>query len=409
MLVERLGRFDHLRLASDRIVHQRRIDELVASRVHAEDRLQRGGDRQREERAERAEQRAEREHGQERDRLVDVHRTAGDNRREQQVLDLLVHDDEHEHRDRIHPSTVAPREQDGQRAADIRADSRDELGDDAAEQGERQPVGHVEHFKENRRARRVDQRENRTGEQERRDLILRDRPHEQEALLHARRHPLAEGATELRPRGGDVVGSHHHGEQLQQEREQAADRADRGAGEITHPRGLEVLEQIGFHELGTETVHVGDLDRELGDDERADLLVGGGDAVDHGNHLLEEHAAEQGEQHADDERHREQAGKGGETALPAVPHQRDDHRLNGERQEERDDDIEHQIGDLAPRARAEIEHDDGDGHVEQRTAEPFRRFAGIALRREQGAEVPTLFGILCCGMVTHALIHGSPL
>ena len=137
-LADRLGAFHHLRLLfRNRIVHQRGIDQIVPFGVGAEDGLDGSGDRQRQECAERAEQRTEGEHGEEGDGIVDVHGALRDLRREDQVFDLLVDADECEHGDAIPDATVAPSEQHRQCTADIGAEHRDELRGDAAEQRQR--------------------------------------------------------------------------------------------------------------------------------------------------------------------------------------------------------------------------------------------------------------------------------
>lgn len=149
-------------LVRNRIVHQRRIDQIVPLGVGAGDRLDRGDDRQRQERADRAEQRAEGQDGKEGDRIVDVHGAAGDLRREDQVFDLLVDADERHHGDRLPQTTAAPGEQHRQRAADVRAEHRDELRYDAAEQRQRHPIRHVQRHQADRGEERVEHGEDGT-------------------------------------------------------------------------------------------------------------------------------------------------------------------------------------------------------------------------------------------------------
>ena len=116
------------------------------------------------------------------------------------------------------------------------------------------------------------------------------------------------------------------------------------------------------------------------------------------------------------------ADGGSHATLPAMSHQRHHQRFDGQRQEQRDDDVEHQIGDVAPRAPAEHEYDDGEGHIQQRAAEPFRWPAGISLGGEQSTKVDTILVVRVCPgfcgtgsrrvgavYVSHAFAHGSPL
>ena len=91
----------------------------------------------------------------------------------------------------------------------------------------------------------VDQRQNRTGEQEGRNLALGHGPHQQESTLRVGGQPLAEGAAQLWAGGGDVIRGHYHGHEVQQEGEQATHRTHGGAGEIGDPRGLDIVED--FH------------------------------------------------------------------------------------------------------------------------------------------------------------------
>ena len=143
-------------------LHQRRIDQIVPLGVGAGDRLDRGDDRQRQERADRAEPRAEGQDGKEGDRIVDIHGAAGDLRREDQVFDLLVDADERHHGDRLPQTTAAPGEQHRQRAADVRAEHRDELRYDAAEQRQRHPIRHVQRHQADRGEERVEHGEDGT-------------------------------------------------------------------------------------------------------------------------------------------------------------------------------------------------------------------------------------------------------
>ena len=263
----------------------------------------------------------------------------------------------------------------------------------------------------------VDQRQNRTGEQEGRNLALCHGPHQQESALRVGGQPLAEGAAQLWAGGGDVIRGHYHGHEVQQEGEQATHRTHGGAGEIGDPRGLDIVED--FHAKIADLRHLerGVLVREL-----TNLLIHCRQTADHGNHLLYEHIAEQREQHTHDHGHAHQTDGGSHATLPAMSHQRHHQRFDGQRQEQRDDDVEHQIGDVAPRAPAEHEHDDGEGHIQQRAAEPFRWPAGISLGGEQSTKVDTILVVRVCPgfcgtgsrrvgavYVSRAFTHGSPL
>ena len=106
-----------------------------------------------------------------------------------------------------------------------------------------------------------------------------------------RRHPLAGGATQFRACCGDVVRGHHDGHEVQQEGEQAGYRAQGRAGEIGDPGGLYVLEDFAAEAVDLRQFEIRVLTYEV-----ADLLVQVGQAVDHGDHLLHEHVAEQTEQ-----------------------------------------------------------------------------------------------------------------
>ena len=138
MLAEYFGTFHQLRLLfRHRIVHQRGIDQLVPLCIGAEDRLHGCDHRQCEERAQRAEQRGERQHREERHGIVHIHGALGDLRRENQILDLLIHADKHQHRHGLPQSAATPCEQHWQRAADIRTQHRNELRNHTAEQRQR--------------------------------------------------------------------------------------------------------------------------------------------------------------------------------------------------------------------------------------------------------------------------------
>ena len=138
MLAEYFGTFHQLRLLfRHRIVHQRGIDQLVPLCIGAEDRLHGRDHRQCEERAQRAEQRGERQHREERHGIVHIHGALGDLRRENQILDLLIHADKHQHRHGLPQSAATPCEQHWQRAADIRTQHRNELRNHTAEQRQR--------------------------------------------------------------------------------------------------------------------------------------------------------------------------------------------------------------------------------------------------------------------------------
>ena len=132
------GAFHQLRLLfRHRIVHQRGIDQLVPLCIGAEDRLHGSDHRQCEECAKSAKQRSERQHREERHGIVHIHGALGDLRREDQILDLLIHADEHQHRHGLPQSAATPREQHRQCAADIRAQHRNELRNHTAEQRQR--------------------------------------------------------------------------------------------------------------------------------------------------------------------------------------------------------------------------------------------------------------------------------
>ena len=98
------------------------------------------GDRDADEGADRAEERGAGDDRPERDRGMDVHGAAADARGEDVVLDLLVdrrEDGDPHGVDRL----VEQGEEGGQGDADVGADGRDELADDAREDAERSQNG----------------------------------------------------------------------------------------------------------------------------------------------------------------------------------------------------------------------------------------------------------------------------
>ena len=323
-LTERLGALHDLGLLPrHRIAHQRRLHQRIAFRVHLEDGLHARRDRQCEERAQSAEQRAHHQYGEERDAWVEVHRALRDLRRENQVLDLLVHDDEHQHTDPVPQAIRPPGEQHRQRAADIRADRRHELRHDAAEQRQRQPIWHVDNLQENGRAGGVDGGQDGAGEQEAGNLLLHHRPAEQETALRVRSEPLAQAAAHLRARGRNIVRHHQHGQQIQQEAEHAHRGGQRLTGEIGDPRRLHVLEY-----LHAEVLYLRHVERRVLLHRVHDLRVYRRKPLHHGDQLLHEHVAEQREQSHDDHGEADQAHRRREAALPAVSHHRDHQRLD---------------------------------------------------------------------------------
>ena len=269
VFADRFGAFNELRLLIGfGIVHQRGIDQIVTLGVRAQNGLDGSHDRQREERAESSEQGTERQHRQERHRIVDVHGALGDLRREDEVLDLLVDADERQNTQSAQHPAVDPSEQDRQRAADIGAEHRDELRCHTAEQRQRHPVRHIQQFQADGGEESVEQCKNRSGEQKRGDLRLTDRPYEQKTALRFRSHPLAGGTTQLRPCRGNVERGHHDGHQVKQEREQARHRAHCGSREIGDPGCLDVLE-----DLTAEAVDLGKLEIGVLTDQITDLPV----------------------------------------------------------------------------------------------------------------------------------------
>ena len=98
-------------------------------------------------------------------------------------------------------------------------------------------------------------------------------------------------------------------------------------------------------------------------DELAHLLIQVGQTVPQCDHLLHEQVAEQREEHAENHGQHQQREQRGDRTFPAMLDQRHHHRLHRERDEQRDDDVDHQIFDLTPAAPAESKHHDGYGDV----------------------------------------------
>ena len=154
---------------------------------------------------------------------------------------------------------------------------------------------------------------------------------------------MAEGTAQLGAGGGNVVRGHHHGHEIQQEGEQATHSAHGGTGKVGNPRSLNVVDN-----LSAKIVDFRHLKRGVLIDELTYLLVRARQTFEHGDHLLHEHVAEQGEQNTHHHGHTHQADHRGHAAFPAMGHQRHNQRFDGERHEQRDDDVQHQIGDVAP-------------------------------------------------------------
>ena len=147
----------------------------------------------------------------------------------------------------------------------------------------------------------------------------------------------------LRARGRNIVRHHQHGQQIQQEAEHAHRGGQRLTGEIGDPRRLHVLEY-----LHAEVLYLRHVERRVLLHRVHDLRVYRREPLHHGDQLLHEHVAEQREQSHDDHGEADQAHRRREATLPAVSHHRDHQRLDRQRDEYRDDDIQHDGRYLAP-------------------------------------------------------------
>ena len=269
MFVDRIRSLHHLRLLVRlRIAHQRHVDQRIPFHGHLEQHLDAGGDRQCEEGAGSTEYRAEEQDGEECDAGVQIHRTFRDLRRKHQILDLLVHGDEHDDANGVTDSALTPGEQHRQCATDIGSKSRDELRDNAAEQSQRQPVRHLDDHQEHRHAGRIDRGEDGTREQEPGNLILHHGPHHEEAALRSRSDPLAHAPAQLRAGDRDVERHHERCRQIQYLPKHPHRGAHRLTGEIGDPRSLDVL-----HDLAAKIVHLGQLEMGFRVHEGGELVV----------------------------------------------------------------------------------------------------------------------------------------
>ena len=178
-------------------------------------------------------------------------------------------------------------------------------------------------------------------------------------------------------------------------------------GEVGNPRGLDVLQ-----DLGAKIVDFRQHEREPLHDELPRLLVHIRQTGEQGDHLLNEHVAEQQQQHACGDDHHGERQQRRHATLPAVTHQGLHHRFDGERKEQRDKDVVDQVGDRPPGSPAVGKQHYGHGDVQQSPAEPFRRPAFVAFCWEQRSQIPAQpFTATCSILIAcmRAFIHGNPL
>ena len=153
MLVEGLDALDHLGLSYRLgILHQRGINQLIVLDGSIEDRLEAGGKGQGQEGPESSEDSAECQDGKEGHGRIQVHGPLRYLRCQDKVLYLLVDDDVDKDGHGNQEPLAPPGHDNRYGTADIGADGGNELGNKAAEQGQRQPVGHLEGDQEDRHA-----------------------------------------------------------------------------------------------------------------------------------------------------------------------------------------------------------------------------------------------------------------
>ena len=178
-------------------------------------------------------------------------------------------------------------------------------------------------------------------------------------------------------------------------------------GEVGHPRGLDVLQ-----DLRPKIVDLRQVEGETLIDEGPRLLIHIGKPRNQCDHLLDEHVAEQQQQYAYCDDHHGERQQRRDHAVPTVNHQSLHHRFDRECEEQRNEDVVDQVRDRSPRPPAVGEQNHGDGDVQQRSAEPFRWPPVIALRGEQGPQIPsqalppTVFSLIA---FIRAFVHGTPL
>ena len=187
------------------------------------------------------------------------------------------------------------------------------------------------------------------------------------------------------PADRNIVRHHQHGQQIQQEAEHAHRGGQRLTGEIGDPRRLHVLEY-----LHAEVLYLRHVERRVLLHRVHDLRVYRRKPLHHGDQLLHEHVAEQREQSHDDHGEADQAHRRREATLPAVSHHRDHQRLDRQRDEYRDDDIQHDGRYLAPRCPHENRGEHRDDRVQQRAPPPIRRSTRIPFGGEHRRQIQFL-------------------
>ena len=217
------------------------------------------------------------------------------------------------------------------------------MRDDTAEQRQRQPIRHVHDHQEHAGEEGVEHGENGTGEQEGRNLILGDRPHGEDATLGGRREPLANGTTQLGARRGNIVGDHQNGGDVDERRGNTGNGVHGLTGEVGHPRGLDVLQ-----DLRPKIVDLRQIEGETLIDESSRLLIHIGKPRNQCDHLLDEHVAEQQQQYAYGDDHHGERQQRRDHAVPTVNHQALHHRFDRKREEQRNEDVVDQVRDRSP-------------------------------------------------------------